>query len=107
MGLPDVTGSTSPAGRARQPDRGWLGSRFAALGVIVAANLGVFVLEVATAPFSGALHGSLVVHGGVDGPDVDQGEWWRILTAGFLHSGLTHLLGNMVALVILGGVLTL
>lgn len=82
-------------------------SQFGALGVLIAASLVVFALEVATAPFSGALDGTLVEHGGLYGPAVDQGDWWRVVTAGFLHAGTAHLLGNLIALVVLGGVLTL
>lgn len=82
-------------------------SRFAALGVLIAASLVVFALEIATAPFSGALDGTLVEHGGLSGPAVDDGDWWRIVTSGFLHAGTAHLLGNLIALVVLGGVLTL
>src|SRR5277367_3162408 len=29
-------------------------------------------------------------------------EWWRIFTAPFLHGGLSHLLGNTVALIFAG-----
>src|SRR2546421_716410 len=32
-------------------------------------------------------------------------EYWRLLTAGFLHAGLFHLMFNMLALYILGGLL--
>ncbi|MGI5126629.1 rhomboid family intramembrane serine protease [Pseudonocardia sp. CA-107938] len=33
---------------------------------------------------------------------VAQGEWWRLLTSGFLHFGLVHIALNMVALWMLG-----
>ena len=33
---------------------------------------------------------------------VAEGEWWRLVTAGFLHAGLIHLLFNCLALYTLG-----
>jgi len=33
---------------------------------------------------------------------VDAGEWWRIVTGGFLHAGLLHLGMNMLLLYLLG-----
>jgi rhomboid protease GluP len=35
---------------------------------------------------------------------VQQGEWWRMLTAAFLHGGWFHLLSNMLGLYVLGGI---
>jgi rhomboid protease GluP len=96
-----ITRSSSPVRR-----RAAEGSRFAALGVLIAASVGVFALEVVTAPFSGTLDGTLVEHGGLYGPAVDHGDWWRVVTAGFLHANGAHLLGNLIALVVLGGVLS-
>jgi len=41
----------------------------------------------------------------VSGLDVARGEYWRLVTSGFLHYGPLHLLLNMYALYILGGLL--
>jgi membrane associated rhomboid family serine protease len=42
---------------------------------------------------------------GQEVPGVATGEWWRLVTSGFLHYGLTHLLFNMVSLYFLGSML--
>ena len=45
----------------------------------------------------------LVEMGALFGPyTVLKGEWWRLLTAMFLHGGMTHLLMNMFSLYLVG-----
>lgn len=39
------------------------------------------------------------------GPDVAAGEWWQLVSSGFLHYGLMHLAFNMFALYLLGTML--
>lgn len=41
----------------------------------------------------GALYGPVIVF---------NGEWWRLLSAMFLHGGMTHILMNMVSLYLIG-----
>jgi membrane associated rhomboid family serine protease len=41
----------------------------------------------------------------LDGPDVAGGDYWRLITAGFLHDGIIHLLFNMYVLYWLGNLL--
>jgi membrane associated rhomboid family serine protease len=45
----------------------------------------------------------LLTDGALWGPAVDAGEWWRLVTSGFLHFGLMHLAFNVFALYLLGG----
>jgi membrane associated rhomboid family serine protease len=48
---------------------------------------------------------SLLEEGSVSRATIADGEYWRLLTAGFLHSGFFHLAFNMLSLYILGGLL--
>ena len=43
--------------------------------------------------------------GALFGPAVADGEWWRLITSGFLHSGIIHIGFNMYLLWILGQLL--
>jgi membrane associated rhomboid family serine protease len=45
---------------------------------------------------------SLLAHGALYGPLVQQGQWWRVITGAFLHAGIAHIALNMFALYQLG-----
>ena len=50
---------------------------------------------------SGTLWGDLLLFG----PAVHDGDWWRLVSSGFLHAGPIHILFNMYLLWILGNML--
>jgi len=47
-------------------------------------------------------NGIVLQFGGLFAPYVKSGEVWRLITAGFLHGGIFHLLFNMYALYLIG-----
>lgn len=65
---------------------------------LVAANVMVFVW-MARAP--GALDSpeTLIQWGGSSGPHTTNGEWWRLVTASFVHTGFVALAVNMIGLI--------
>jgi rhomboid protease GluP len=80
---------------------------------LILANVAVFVWEVAAGAFldrkalieSGvtvANYVNPIEAGALMRARVLAGEWWRMFTAMFLHGGPDHLIGNMVALYIVG-----
>lgn len=74
---------------------------------LIAVNVAAWMIGVALSLLggrsSGIVSGGLLLAlGGLSGPRVAAGEWWRIFTAGFLHSGLIHLGLNMAALFMFG-----
>jgi membrane associated rhomboid family serine protease len=78
---------------------------------IIAANVVVAVLAVVATAERGGTPSLLGGGNGLArdyalfGPSVAAGEWWRLLTSGFLHYGLLHLAFNMFILLQLGTLL--
>jgi rhomboid protease GluP len=96
-----------PGAATQIAGRRWLPSvTFAlvlALGLIYWAEL-IFTAQ-PEGNFAPSLR-SLAAFGGLSGSLVLQsGEWWRVFTAPLLHGNLTHLLGNVLALLFAGWIL--
>jgi rhomboid protease GluP len=70
--------------------------------LLIGINVLVFCAELWWQYKSGNKEFSLIPLGGLAAPLVITGEWWRIITANFLHMGILHLAMNMVALLYLG-----
>lgn len=72
---------------------------------LIAINALVYLAEIATGAggFSGGGH--LANDFALFGPYVADGQWYRIVTSGFLHAGLIHIGFNMFVLYILGPLL--
>lgn len=74
--------------------------------VLIALNVAAFLAEIAGS--SGGLNvqnSSVVINFGLFGPFVAEGEWYRLLTYGFLHASPLHIGFNMFALYFLGRIL--
>jgi membrane associated rhomboid family serine protease len=69
---------------------------------LIAVNVGVWLIGLLAAPRAILIGSPLAGLGGLYGPAVAAGDWWRLFTAGFLHSGLLHLGLNMAVLYMLG-----
>ena len=70
--------------------------------ILIGINVAVFLAELA---YGGNLYGmgnEIYYRGALYGPAVATGDWWRLLTAAFLHAGPFHLGMNMLALWWLG-----
>jgi len=70
---------------------------------LVLLNVAVWLLTLASgAALMQAPADQMLVWGGNAASEVQRGQWWRLLTAVFLHSGLMHLTMNMAALLCTG-----
>jgi membrane associated rhomboid family serine protease len=72
---------------------------------LIGINVAVYVAELATGGGVNGTGSTIYVKGVLFGPLLEQGEWWRLVTAAFLHYGPVHLLLNMVALYWFGSLL--
>ena len=100
-----------------RPSRGGAGSELMQAApltvVLIAINIFVYALQARTSDIivpidSGTTGGAQPVQGSVDGdfglwaPMVASGEWWRLISSGFLHASVLHIGSNMLALFFLG-----
>jgi membrane associated rhomboid family serine protease len=70
---------------------------------LIAINVLVYVGTTAGgSSLGGSSGGSVYKDFALDGPDVAAGDWWRLVTSGFLHYGLLHIAMNMYVLWWLG-----
>jgi membrane associated rhomboid family serine protease len=80
--------------------------RMPATFALIAINVIVFLVELAGGGAGQFSSGGSVIHdAGLRGPEVANGDWWRVISGGFLHAGFLHLLLNMYVLYIAGSIL--
>ena len=71
---------------------------------LVAINVLVYLITIGQGGGLSAPGGSLYNNGALVGVLVQQGDWWRLFTAMFLHGSFLHITFNMVALWWLGSI---
>jgi membrane associated rhomboid family serine protease len=103
---PDHSGRPQGVARVRRQVRraGWAGTGALVTKTLIAINVLVYLAEIGSG--SGATGagggGSVVDRFALDGPDVANGGWWRLITAGFLHANVLHIGLNMLILWLVG-----
>src|SRR5262245_35695997 len=67
--------------------------------ILIGINVAVFLINLAQGSSLGQVQGSLFERGALFVPGgLDQGEWWRLIMAAFLHATLIHLAFSMSVL---------
>lgn len=73
---------------------------------LVGINLLIFILMLFKGlDFMFPQTDQLLKWGAAYGPFIREGEWWRLFTCIFLHSGVEHLIYNMISLGVIGFVI--
>ena len=75
--------------------------QYAVTYILMAINIAVYIVML-ICKVSPDDPDSMIRWGAMFSPLVLSGEWWRIITACFLHFNATHLMSNMIVLFALG-----
>jgi membrane associated rhomboid family serine protease len=80
---------------------------FPATYVLIAINVAVFLVEIVSGPggLSVGVASKFFREFALFGPSVVEGEWYRLVTGGFLHVSVIHIGFNMFLLFVLGRLL--
>jgi membrane associated rhomboid family serine protease len=97
---PDHSGVTQGAARVGQGMRraSLEGTGALVTKVLIGVNVAVYLLELALGGQINGTGNEIYTNGVLYGPLVAAGDWWRLITAAFLHYGPIHLGLNMLAL---------
>jgi membrane associated rhomboid family serine protease len=96
---PDHAGSRRPVNPPRIVSRTSRGATQALVTKsLIAINVGIYLVTVTQGAGYNAPGGELFDKMFLFGPYVAQGDWWRLITAAFLHASIVHLGFNMLAL---------
>jgi membrane associated rhomboid family serine protease len=104
MRCPECARERTKVRTARQLRRG---GEPVATYILIAINVAAF-LGSSSGGFSVGSNesGSVYLHGALFGPAIDhQHEYWRLITSGFLHANLLHILFNMYFIYVIGTML--
>jgi membrane associated rhomboid family serine protease len=106
---PEHSGKPQGVQRITQPTQrtvtsNWRRANAVTMGLI-AINVLVYVFELAGGGSTDGTGNWIFDHGALWGPLVGQGDWWRVVTAMFLHYGPIHLALNMYSLYFAGTLL--
>ncbi len=70
---------------------------------LIGANVVIYLIEASQGGGLNSPGGSIVDKWALYGPSVAQGDWWRLITAAFLHASILHIALNMYVLWVIGG----
>ena len=97
---PDHSGKPQGVARVRSSVRraSYAGTGALVTKALIALNVAVYLAELGQGGDVNGFGSSIFNHGYLRAQEVASGDWWRLLTAAFLHYGPFHLGLNMLAL---------